>query len=462
MDIAHHAPRRHELNRRVDGPILLLGNGDRSRNLPMNKLPFRQDSTFLYFTGCAIPGAAALLEDGTFTLFVQRPADDDALWHGHTTTLPQIAERYGASQACPRDTLADAIKGRSVKTLAVADESVNRELTALTGVALSFGGAHGDAALMDAVIDMRRTKGPEELNAMRAAAAHTEAAFDAVIRGTHVGGHERSLTALFEGVLSARGLTTGYDTILTQSGEVLHNHNHGDPLTAGRMVLLDGGGELTSGYGVDITRTWPVDGTFTSRQRSAYEAVLQAQLAGIAAARVGVRNRVVHDASCRVLTEWLCSEGLITASADDAMARHAHALFFPHGIGHHLGMDVHDLENFGDRSSYPIGQGRPEPFGTRYLRMDLPLQAGWIITVEPGFYVVPAILEDPALVAQFADIVDVDKARSWYGFGGIRIEDDIHITANGPDVLTRVPKTVADIEAIVGQGMSAEERLCFT
>ncbi len=462
MDIAHHAPRRHELNHRVDGPVLLLGNGERSRNLPMNKLSFRQDSTFLYFTGCAVPGAAALLEDGNFTLFVPKPAADDALWHGHSTTLAQIGARYGATDAQPRSALADAIGSRSVRTLAVADESINREVSALTGTPLQFGSQHGDEALMDAVIDMRRTKAPEELDAMRTAAKHTEAAFDAVLRGTQVGGHERSLTALFEGVLAARGLTTGYDTILTQSGEVLHNHHHGDPLTAGRMVLLDGGGELASGYGVDITRTWPVNGTFTPRQRSAYEAVLQSQLAGIAAAQVGVRNRVVHDASCRVLTEWLCSEGLITASVDDAMERHAHALFFPHGIGHHLGMDVHDLENFGDRSSYPIGQPRPEPFGTRYLRMDLPLQAGWIITVEPGFYVVPAILEDAALVAQFKDIVDIDKARSWYGFGGIRIEDDLHITDNGPEVLTGVPKTVADIEAIVGQGMSAEERLCCT
>jgi len=213
---------------------------------------------------------------------------------------------------------------------------------------------------------------------------------------------------------------------------------------------------------VDITRTWPVSGTFTPRQRAAYDAVLAAQLAGIAAAQVGVRNRVVHDASSRVLTEWLCSEGLITTSPDLAFERHAHALFFPHGIGHHLGLDVHDLENFGDRSSYPPGQGRPEPFGTRYLRLDLPLKADWVITVEPGFYVVPAILEDPDLVAQFGDIVDFDKARSWYGFGGIRIEDDVLITPDGPDVLTAVPKHPDEVEALVGSGMSAEERLCFT
>ena len=462
MDNAVYANRRDRLRKRVSGPILLVGNGERSRNLPMNKVPYRQDSTLLYFTGCRHPGAAALLDDDGFTLFLPEPADDDALWHGHVTSLEEHAQTFAADQARPRRELARALSGRRVRTLAVADELTNRELSELTGTPLRFGSDHGDEALMDAVIDMRRRKDAHEIEAIKTAARHTEVAFDAVIRGTRPGGHERALTALFEGVLAARGLATGYDTILSQSGEVLHNHAHEDVLESGRMVLLDGGGEVRSGYGVDITRTWPVDGTFTDRQRSAYQAVLAAQKAGIDTARKGVRNRAVHDASSRVLTEWLVDEGFIKCSVDDAFARHAHALFFPHGIGHHLGLDVHDLENFGDRASYPAGQGRPDFFGTRYLRMDLPLEVDWVITVEPGFYVVPAILEDQALVTRFEDIVDFDRARSWYGFGGIRIEDDLRITEGAAEVLTAVPKSLDDIEAMVGTATSAEERLCFT
>jgi Xaa-Pro aminopeptidase len=456
-----HADRRRRLAERVGAPILLPGNGHRSTNLPMNHVRFRQDSNLLYFTGCDLPDAAALLHEGRCTLFLPRPAADDALWHGPTPPPDAIGLALGVDAVLPRAALSASLPV-GTRTVAVGDEEVNRELAQALGRPLRFGVAPGDVDLIDAIIALRRAKGPEEIAALREAARHTEAAFDAVMRGCRPGGGERALAALFEGVLAARGLSTGYATILTQSGEVLHHHGHADPLVAGRLLLLDGGGELPSGYGVDITRTWPVSGRFEPRQRAAYEAVLAAQRAGIEAARVGVRNRAVHDAASRVLAEWLRDEGLLRVDPDEAVATGAHAAFFPHGIGHFLGLDVHDLEAFGDRPSYPPGQGRPEPFGTRYLRMDLPLEPGWVITVEPGFYVVPAILEDPSLREHFGDRVDFERARAWYGFGGIRVEDDVHITAAGPEVLTAVPKEVDALEAIVGAGPTAEERLCCT
>ncbi len=462
LDLTRFAARRAQLTTKVQGPILLLGNGERSRNLPMNKVPFRQDSTFLYFTGCSTPGAAAVLDDDGFTLLLPEPADDDALWHGVVPSLGAQGRTFGAQHVAPRSTLSSLIGGRRVSTLAVADENTNREIQALTGTSLSFGVQHGDECLMDAVIDMRRAKDGAELDQMRAAARHTEAAFEAVMTATRAGSHERTLNALFEGVLAARGCTTGYQTILTQAGEVLHNHGHNEPLTPGRLVLLDGGGEVPSGYGVDITRTWPVSGRFEGRQKAAYEAVLAAQLAAIDVARIGVQNRAVHDAASRVLAQWLRDEGLLLVDPDTSVETGAHAAFFPHGVGHHLGLDVHDLENFGDRSSYPPGVVRPDLFGTAYLRMDLPLEQDWVITVEPGFYVVPAIIEDPTLARHFNGLVDLDRAREWYGFGGIRIEDDVHVTPDGPVVLTQVPKTVRDLESIVGTGPSAEERLCCT
>jgi Xaa-Pro aminopeptidase len=452
-----YSPRRRHLMSKVPGPLLLLGNGERARNLPMNKVKFRQDSHLLYYAGWAHPDSALLLEDGRSTLFVPAPADDDALWHGVLPSLGELRDQLGVDDVVDRSALDDRVRGRRVRTLAVGDEEVNRHFAELLGVELRFGKQFGDEALADAIIAQRLVKDDVEVAEMRRAARATEAAFDAVMRGTSPGGHERVLAALFDGMLAARGLTNGYDTILSQRGEILHNHDHGGALEAGRLLLLDGGGELPSGYGVDITRTWPVSGRFTSRQKSAYQAVLAAQLAAIDVARVGVRNRVVHDTASRVLADWLVSEGLCTGTPDDVVAEGAHAAFFPHGIGHHLGMDVHDLEAFGDRPSYPPGQGRPTPFGTRYLRMDLPLQAGWIITVEPGFYVAPAIIEDRSLDAQFR-LVNKDAARAWYGFGGIRIEDDVLITNDGPDVLTAVPKAVADVEAIVGSGPTAESR----
>jgi Xaa-Pro aminopeptidase len=462
LDASTFRRRRARLATRVQGPILLVGNGERSRNLPMNKPPFRQDSTFLYFTGCDVPGAAALLVDGQCTLFLADAHPDDPLWHG--TRAPVTPEGLGVDAIASLGTLEDRAASLRPRTLAVADDARTSLAARLSGTTLAWGSgdpaAHGDDALVDAVIALRRSKEEDEIAELREAARITARAFRAVVRATHPGSHERSLWTLFEAVLRMGGCTTGYDTILTQSGEILHNYAHTDPLGAGRLLLLDGGGEVASGYGVDITRTWPVSGRFDPRQAAAYDAVLEAQRAAIALCTVGTRYRAIHDAGARVLARFLCDEGLVRGSPDDAVESGAHALFFPHGIGHLLGLDVHDLENFGDRPAYAPGERRPAPFGTRNLRLDLPLEAGWVVTIEPGLYAVPAILDDPALRAQFREQVDFDRAARWIGFGGIRIEDDVLVGPSGPEVLTRaVPKERAELEAEIGSGPSAEALL---
>jgi Xaa-Pro aminopeptidase len=454
-----HRRRRQALSSAVNAPVLLMANGERARNLPMNILPWRQDSSFLYFTGCDVPGAAALIEDGSLTLFLPPVGDQDELWHGPTPTPAEQADRLGAEACVSTVRLEDRVRAAEPLVLAVADENVNRSVAAWTDKSLRFGSLNGDDALIDAIIRMRQTKSAAELDAMRQAAAHSKVAHEAVIAATRPGTSERTLDALFTAVLAARGCTTGYGTILTQRGEVLHNHDHTGICEAGRLMLLDGGGEVSSGYGVDITRTWPVSGTFTARQRAAYDAVLAAQLASINACRTGTWYREVHDASSRVIAQFLVDERLLTTDAETAVERGAHALFFPHGVGHHLGLDVHDLENFGDRPSYPKGMARPDQFGTCNLRLNLPLQPDWVVTIEPGFYVVPAILRDATLRDRFKDIVDFNRAEQWLGFGGIRIEDDIRITDGAPEVLTHVAKTVGELEALVGSGSSAEERL---
>lgn len=458
---SEHARRRQELRRRLGRPILLLGNGPRARNLPGYGLPFRQDSTFLYFTGCTLPDAAALLDEDGYTLFLRSPGPEDALWHGPVPGLEEQGVLHGADHVREASELRGAVAGRSVLTLAIPDEAGNRLLSEITGRPHAFGRHYGSPELVQAVIEMRRAKSAVEIEEMREAGRHTRVAFEAVMRGTSPDGHERVLNALFEGVLAARGLTVGYDTILTQSGEILHHHAHDEPLEPGRLVLLDGGGELPTGYGVDITRTWPVTGHFDERQAAVYDAVLAAQSAAIELCRPGVRYREVHDTASRVLASFLHDEGLIRCSAEEAVATGAHALFFPHGVGHHLGMDVHDLENFGDLPSYPSDQTRPDQFGTRNLRLDLPLEPGWVVTIEPGLYFVPTILGDAALRDRFRDLVDFDMAERWLGFGGVRIEDDIHVTTNGPDLLTDVPRTRTELERLVGSGTPAHELLCW-
>jgi Xaa-Pro aminopeptidase len=454
-----HAARRAALHARVSGPVLLLGNAPRSRNLPLVPLPFRQDSTLLYFTGCAAPSAAALLVDGRCTVFLPDPDPDDPLWHGPSPAFASIRQALGVDEVAPRSALWDRVAAVGApRTLAVADEEVNREASARLGVALRFGRHHGDESLMDAVIALRRPKDPDERAAMRAAAAGTERAFRATMAATRAGSTERALWTLFEALLRLEGLVPGYGTILTQSGEVLHSDDHGQPLTDGRLLLLDGGGEGPSGYGVDVTRTWPVSGRFSPRQRAAYDAVLAAQTAAIARCVPGTPYRAVHDAAARVLATWLRDERLLHGDLDDLVADGAHAVFFPHGTGHLLGLDVHDLEHFGDRPAYPPGVGRPDQFGTRFLRLNLPLEADWVVTVEPGFYVVPPILADAGLQARFAGRVDFDAAAGWVGFGGIRIEDDVRVAAV-PEVLTAgIPKDPAALEDLVGAGPTAEQR----
>lgn len=455
------AERRRRLSALVPGPVLLMGNGERARNLPMNKVPFRQDSSFLYFTGCALPDAAMLLQEGYCTLFIVPPEADDALWHGEVEGFDSLRDRYHVDAVRSIDELPVAIDDLTVQTIAVADESKNRRLTELTGEPLSFGKQCGDEALIDAIIALRRPKSPDEINQLRAAAEVTAKAHLACMRGTRPGGHEQHLTALFQAILTYHDCTEGYGTILTQSGDVLHSRAHDAELHDGRLLLLDGGAELRSGYGADVTRTWPVSGKFDGRQRAAYQAVLDAQKASIAITKPGVRYRTVHDASCLVLARFLADEKLLRVSPEAAVELGAHAVFYPHGTGHLLGMDVHDLENFGDRPAYPKGQGRPTQFGTRYLRLDLPLEVGWVVTIEPGFYVVPAILADKELRETFADAIDWDRAAQWAGFGGIRIEDDVLVTADGSDVLTgSIPKEIAELEAILGVGPTPEERLC--
>lgn len=460
LDPSVHAARRSALTAAAGGPILLMGNGLQSRNMPLNHLPFRQDSTFLYYLGCADPGAAALLDGDRCELFLPLPAADDALWHGVMEDAEALQARYGVSGVRPIEDLDRACAGRSWLSLAVSDPAATARIAALTGRSWSWGQDHGDEALVAAVIAQRRTRDAADLGAHREGARITTLAHRAAMAATHPGGHEQAITALFDAVIASQGCVTAYNSIVTVRGEILHNPHHHNPLRAGDLLLLDGGAELPSGHATDVTRTWPVSGAFTARQRDAYQAVLEAQLAAIDLCRPGVRYRDVHLASARVLTRWLVDEGLVRGDVDDAVAAGAHAVFYPHGVGHLLGLDVHDLEQFGDRAAYAPGWSRSDQFGLCYLRLDMPLVPGLLVTVEPGFYVAPAILQDPAIRARLDRWVDFDAAQDWIGFGGIRIEDDVLVTAGAPDVLTdAIPKTVADLTALVGSGATPAERL---
>jgi len=442
---------RTRLSETVGRPILVMAGTPRVRNIPINHLPFRADSSFLYLTSCHTPGAAVLVDGSEHTLFLPRPPADDALWHGPQPSIEEQGAALGFQQVRPTSELADACGALDhIASLASTDPTTNALLEQLTGRVHDWRSAPGTGGLVDALIAQRSQLDADELDELRRIATVTTAAHVAAMAGTRPGGTEAGVGALFDGVIAAHGLTTAYDSIVTVRGEVLHNFHRTHTLNDGQLLLLDGGAEGTSGYATDVTRTWPVSGTFTPRQKAAYEAVLAAQQVSIDLCRPGVRYRDIHLASARVLTQWLCDEGLLSGSVDSLVERGAHALFFPHGVGHLIGLDVHDLELYGDRAGYGPGRTRSTQFGLNALRLDRDLAVGNVVTIEPGFYVVPDILHSADIVAPFKDCFDAGRAETWLGFGGIRIEDDVHVGKDGPEVLTAaIPKTIAEVEAAV-------------
>jgi Xaa-Pro aminopeptidase len=271
----------------------------------------------------------------------------------------------------------------------------------------------------------------------------------------HAAGHKASrpgvrvaaVRAAMEHEILAADFTTAYPSIVTVHGEVLHSHDRSGLCHSGDLLLADVGAESDSGYASDVTRTWPVSGRFSPSQRAMYELVLRSQLAAIAAVRPGVRYRDVHLTAARTLCAGLVEEGILTGSVDGLVERGAHALFFPHGVGHLLGLDVHDLEDLGDRAGYAPGRSRSAQFGLSYLRLDRDLVPGMAVTIEPGLYLVPAILHSATLTGPLRDALHLEALDKFRDVRGIRIEDDVLVTEDGCEVLTAdIPKSVSAVE----------------
>lgn len=429
------AARRRRLSAALGGaPIFLHGHRALARNFAANVYRFRQDSSFLYFCGLRRPGCGLRIDAGGFsTLFVPAPSPGETLWHGESESFEAVAAATGVEAVRP----ASEGDASGCVLLPVADPS-QRLGTPST-------------ALIDAVISLRLTRDDTEVAAMRRAIAVTAEAHRLAMAVTRPGLRDDAIAALIEYVFALGGMDLAYPSIVTARGEILHGHARGDELRSGELLLVDAGAEEGGGYAADITRTWPVSGCFSPRQRAVYDAVLAAQEAGIAALKPGVPYREVHLASARVIARFGVDEGVLVGSVDGLVESGAHAVLFPHGVGHLIGLDVHDMELYGDRVGYPPGSERSSQFGLSFLRLDRAMEPGMVVTVEPGIYLVPAILNDPELHSRFGESVAWDVARSWLPFGGIRIEDDVLVTEFGSEVLSKdIPKEPGAIEALVG------------
>ncbi len=443
----------------ASGLVLLLGNRQSAMNAAANPYPFRQDSSFLYYTGLDVPGldAAIDLDDGTTCLYGADPSMDDIIWTGPLPTRSEYAEQAGIADTAAPSALAEDLTtalehDRPVHVLPPYRERHYQRLSTLLGLQRDHVDAHVSVALVDAVIAQRALKSDAEIQELEQAVATTAEMHEAAFTMATPGTSEQAIVGRMTGIAEARGQGLSFPPICSIHGEVLHNHEYAHTLDDGDLLLVDAGGTSPLHYAGDLTRVAPVGGAFSSRQRAVYEAVLDAQEQAIAAVEPGVAFRDVHRRACIVLAEHLIDLGLMTGPAANAVDVGAHALFFPHGLGHMLGLDVHDMEALGeDRVGYADNQERSEQFGLHALRLARPLQAGFVLTVEPGCYFIPALIRQWREDNRYADLINYDAIADFEDVRGIRIEDDVVVTETGARVLgPDLPKQPEAVEARIG------------
>lgn len=442
--------RREQLARLIDFPAILWSGGCPSRNFPANIYPFRASSHFLYFAGLPLENAAIRLEGGKLELFLDDPPPASALWHGEMPKRDEIAEVIGADAAFPLAELqsrtADAatILVQDLATQAQQSQLLNRSVQPPTA-ADSI-----DLELAKAIISLRLSHDQAALAELRKAAAVTVEAHKAGMAATSAAQREAEIRGSMEKVILSHNMKCSYNSIVTVYGQVLHNEQYFHAIKPGDLLLADVGAETSMGWAGDVTRTWPVSGKFSATQRQIYEIVLAAHDACIAQMKPGIEYQEIHLLAASVITEGLVDLSILKGQPQDLVEMDAHALFFPHGVGHILGLDVHDMEDLGDLAGYEAGRVRSTRFGLCYLRLNRPLNVGMLVTIEPGFYQVPAILNNPENRAKYQEVVNWEKLEQFSDVRGIRIEDDVLVTETGTEILTAaLPTQVEQVESLV-------------
>jgi Xaa-Pro aminopeptidase len=452
--------RREQLKKIVkEGVILILGNVDVPMNYRSNTYHFRQDSSFLYFFGLDHPGLAGIidLDSQKDTVFGNDVTLSDVIWMGPQPSMKEQAAEAGVDHTAPFADLAGFVRkviesGRPLHFLPPYRAENKILLEKLTGIIPDEQGSKASVELIKAVVKLRSVKEPQEINELEKAMETAWLMHTTAMRMAKPGVYEREIAGVVEGIALSSGGMLSFPIILTINGETLHNHYHGNKLKTGDLMLTDTGTESPLHYASDHTRTVPVGGRFSQKQKEVYEIVLNAQIQAIQAMKPGIPFRDVHFLAASVIGNGLKDLGLMKGDISAAVEQGAHALFMPHGLGHMMGLDVHDMEDLGENYvGYDDEFKRSDIFGTAFLRFGRRLEKGFVMTVEPGIYFIPALADKWESEGKFKEFINYDKVKTYLGFGGIRIEDDVLITADGHQVMGRpIPKTVADIEQIMG------------
>ncbi len=459
-----YARRREELRGKITrgGIVILPANFDAPRNYPDNIYRFRQDSTFLYYAGIDLPGMVLALDvdSGEDVLFGDDLSMDDIIWTGPQPTVKDLAAKAGIMVSKPLAELREMVtlavrKGRAVHFLPPYRGDNKIMMAGLLGIDARALANYISIELAMGVVSMRDKKSEEEIAQIEDACRigymmHTEA-----MRMCRPGIMEREIAGAIEGIAIRNGAGISFTSIVSQNGETLHNHYYGNTLEEGRLLLVDAGAENVMNYCSDYTRTMPVGGKFTQRQKDVYNIVLAANSRAFELAAPGKLYRDIHLESALVIVRGLTELGLMKCAAEDAVAAGAHALFMPHGLGHMMGLDVHDMEDIGEKYvGYDLETERSTKLGLSSLRMGRRLQAGMVMTVEPGIYFIPAYIQKWKAEGINRDFINFEAAEKYFGFGGIRIEDDLLITDGGNRMLgeQRIPVTVEEIEEFMAGG----------
>ncbi|WP_367865322.1 aminopeptidase P family protein [Pedobacter sp. WC2423] len=439
--------RRNKLKSEIgEGIILLHGNGESGINFRDNTYHFRQDSCFLYFTGISRPDLCLVIDidNDQEILFGDELTVDDIVWTGALETIEAQAEKTGIAFTRKKTEVINALAGnRKVHFLPV--------YRAETSLKLMDWGLTGEASvpLIKAIVAQRSIKSAQEIQEIEKAIAISTLMQLKAQEIARPGVTENAVAAQLQAVAIANGGQLAFPSILTVNGEILHNHASNTVLKDGQMVLCDCGAENELFYAGDLTRTFPVGKTFTPLQQDVYHIVLNAQLKAIEALRPGVLYKDVHLLASEHLVRGLTDLGLMKGDPEQAVAEGAHTLFFQCGLGHMMGLDVHDMENLGEEYiGYTAELKKSKEFGLKSLRLGKALEPGFVVTVEPGLYFIPVLIDSWAAENKHAQFINYEKVKQFRDFGGIRIEDDFLITATGNRLLgPPLIKTVEELHA---------------
>ena len=449
-----YVQRRAQLKKNVgSGVLLFLGNEEQGLNYEDNAFLYRQDSTFLYYFGISTPSLAAIIDidNDREIIFGDELSIDYIVWMGVQPTLRDKSETVGITDVRPAAKLADYLheaikKGQNIHYLPPYRAEHRIKLNEWLGLPIAR--QEGSVPFIRGVVAQRNYKTAEEIEEIERACNVTADMHIAAIKAVRPGLYEYEVSAEIERVAHANGCTLSFPTIATINGQTLHNHVHHNLVKEGDLFLIDAGAELPSGYCGDMSSTVPAT-KFTTRQREVYEIQNAMHLESVKALRPGIPYMEVYDLSARVLVEGMKSLGLMKGNAEDAVREGAHALFYPHGLGHMMGLDVHDMENFGEVWVGYNGQPKSTQFGRKSQRLAIPLEPGFVFTVEPGIYFIPELIDLWKGEKKFADFINYDKVEEYRHFGGIRNEEDYLVTADGARRLgKKIPLTPEEVEAI--------------